>query len=77
MKVTCGETKLTAKTSVRYMGVASDQSLDDKLISEDNIKKGNSRLKFLWSQAKFLNLCSRRLWASSLIQCHFDYACSA
>ena len=34
MKVTCGETKVTAKTSVRYLGVDLDQSLDSKLIAE-------------------------------------------
>ena len=77
MKVTCGETKVTAKTSVRYRGVDLDQSLDGELIAEAILKKGNLSLKFLWRQAKFLNQNSRRLLASSLIQCHFDYACSA
>ena len=55
MKVTCGETNVTAKTSVRYLGVDLDQSLDGKLITEAILKKGNLRPKFLWRQAKFLN----------------------
>ena len=46
MKVLCGETKETAKTSVRYLGVDLDQSLDGKLISETILNKGNSRLNF-------------------------------
>ena len=76
-KVTCGETKVTAKSSVRYLGIDPDQSLDGKLIAEAFLKNGNSRLKFLWRQAKFLNQYSKILLASSLILCHFDYACSA
>ena len=40
-------------------------------------KKGNLWLKFLWRQAKFLNQYSKRLLASSIILCHFVYACFA
>ena len=72
----CGETKVTAKTSVRYMGVDLDQTLDGK-IAEAILKKGNSRLEFLWRQVKFLNQYLKRFLASSLILCPFDYACSA
>ena len=77
MKVTCGETKVTAKTSARYLGVDLDQSLDGKLIAETILKKGISQLKFLWRQAKFLNQYSKRLLVSFLILFHFYYACSA
>ena len=63
--------------SVRYLGVDLDQSLDGNYIAENILKKGNSRLKFLWRHAKFVNTNSRKLLASALIQCHFDYACSA
>ena len=43
INVTCGETKVTAKTSMRYLGVDLDQSLDGQLIAEAILKKGNSR----------------------------------
>ena len=39
MKVTCGETKVTAKTSVRYLGVDLEQTLDGKLIAVQAILK--------------------------------------
>ena len=55
MKVTCGETKVTAKTSVRYLGVDLDQSLDGKLNAEAIFKKGNMQPKFCWRQAIFLS----------------------
>ena len=77
MNVTCGETMVASTKSVRYLGVDLDQSLDGNYIAENILKKGNSRLKFLWRHAKFLNTNSRKLLASALIQCHFDYACSA
>ena len=75
--VTCGETMVASTKSVRYLGVDLDQSLDGNYIAENILKKGNSRLKFLWRHAKFLNTNPRKLLASALIQCHFDYACSA
>ena len=77
MNVTCGETMVASTKSVRYLGVDLDQSLDGDYIAGNILKKGNSRLKFLWRHAKFLNKNSRKLLASALIQCHFDYACTA
>ena len=40
------------------------------------IQKANARLKFLYRKRKFLNLTTKKLLVMSLIQCHFDYACS-
>ena len=40
------------------------------------IKKANARLKFLYRKKAYLNEYTKRLLVSSLIQCHFDYACS-
>ena len=62
---------------MRYLGVDLDQSLDGKLIAAAILKKYNSRLKFLWRQAKCLNQYSKILLALSLMIYHFDYACSA
>ena len=68
---------ISPKQSVRYLGVDLDQSLDGISIVDNLMKKVNSRLKFLRRQAKCLNFRSKKLLASALIQCHFDYACSA
>ena len=42
------------------------------------IQKANARLKlnFLYWKQRYLNLHTKRLLVMSLIQCHFDYACS-
>ena len=37
----------------------------------------NNRLKFLYRKQKFLTMPLRRLLCNSLIQPHYDYACSA
>ena len=73
MKTICGDNE----DNVKYLGVRLDQSLGGKYIAESIQKKGNSGLKFLWRQAKYLNRNSRKFLATSLILCHFDYACSA
>ena len=69
LDIKCGDTKISSKKSVRYLGVDLEQTLSVKLILENILEKGNSRLKFLIRQAKCLNL--------ALIQCHMDYACSS
>ena len=40
------------------------------------LKKVYARLKFLYRKSKFLDFNTRKLLASALIQCHYDYACS-
>ena len=40
------------------------------------IQKANARLKFLYRKRIFLNLTAKKLLVMSLIQCHFDHACS-
>ena len=66
-----------SKTVIRYLGVDLEQTLSGTAIVENILKKVNSRLKFLYRQAKYLNTRSRKLSTSALILCHFEYACSA
>ena len=40
------------------------------------LQRANARLKFLYQKQKFLNSIQKKLLVVSLIQCHFDYACS-
>lgn len=77
LDISCGNTKLTSKSSVGYLGVDLDQSLSGDNICNSIVQKSNSRLKFLYRQASFLNLKTRKQLVSALIQCHFDYACSS
>ena len=62
----CGDTIFSFKKSVRYLGVDLEQTLSGKLILENILKKGNSRLKFLRRQAKCLNLAFSSSWYHGL-----------
>ena len=53
-----------------------EQCLSGANMATSVIQKANARLKFLYRKRKFLNLTTKKLLALSLIQCHFDYACS-
>ena len=77
LAISCGNHVITSKTVIRYLGVDLEQTLSSTAIVENILKKGNSRLTFLYRQAKYLNTRSRKLLTSALILCHFDYACSA
>jgi len=76
-KITYNNQDILASKSVKYLGIDLDQSLSGLKIVQNIIKKTNSRLKFLYRQANFLNLKSRKILCSALILCHFDYSCSS
>ena len=75
--ISCGNNVITSKTVIRFFGVDLEQILSGTAIVENILKKTNSRLRFLYRQAKYLNTRSRKLLTSALILCHFDYGCSA
>jgi hypothetical protein len=40
------------------------------------LKKANARLKYLYRKKEYLTQHTKKLLVMSLIQCHYDYACS-
>ena len=60
-----------------YFGCLLDETLSGESMVLKVVSKINSRLRFLCSKNSFLSLSLRRLLFNSLIQPHFDYACSA
>ena len=62
---------------VKYLGCILDQNLSGESMALNVIDKGNSRLKFLHRQKRFLTPPLRRLLFNALIQPLFDYACTA
>lgn len=77
MNISCGGSPIIAKSNVGYLGAQLDQSLDGELMYNRVLSRSNSRLKFLFRQARYLCEKSRKILASALIQPHFDYACSS
>ena len=76
LNVQCNGISIAASTSVKYLGAILDQSLSGESIATSLIGKINSRLKFLYRNKKYLSMHNKKLLVSSLIQCHYDYACS-
>ena len=62
---------------IKYLGLYIHESLDGEITADKVIKKANSRLKFLQRKGRYLNVYTKKLLVSALIQCHYDYACSS
>jgi hypothetical protein len=75
--ISCNGINIEAKSSVKYLEIMIDQFLSGDLIVSSIIKKVNQRLKFLYRNKNCLSLQSRKTLCSTLIQCHFDYACAS
>ena len=76
LQISCKGTNIESKEVVKYLGAVLEQCLSGESMVKLIIQKANARLKFLFRKQKFLNLHSKKLLVMSLIQCHFDYACS-
>lgn len=75
--VSCGNNIIKAQLSVKYLGHVLDNTLSGMTCANDVIKKVNARLKFLYRQNSVLDFDMRKTLCDSLVQCLFDYACSA
>ena len=61
---------------MKNLCLALEQCLFGAYMATSVIQKANARLKFLYRKRGFLNLTTNKLLVMSLIQCHFDFACS-
>ena len=75
--VNCAGNTITSKSCVKYVGVQLDQTLSGDHIAESIIRKTNAKLKFLYRQTRNVDMETKKLLTSALIQCHFDYASSS
>ena len=74
LNVTCGGTILSAKSTVKYLGVELDQHLSGEFIARNAISNINNKVKFLFRNTHFFNMKVKKILTTALIQCHFDYA---
>ena len=76
LNISCNNTSIQSTSSVKYLGAVLDQRLSGDTIAGNVILKANQKLRFLYRKGKFLTSHTKKLLVMSLIQCHFDYACS-
>ena len=62
---------------MNYLGCVLDETMSGEKMALRIIEKINPRLKFICGKNRFLDVPLRRLLCNSLIQPHFDYACTA
>ena len=72
--IKCKDHVIKSQKTVKYLGLLLDQDLSGTSIVNSIIKKSNSKLKFLYRQANFLNQDARKTLCSSLVLCHLEYA---
>lgn len=77
LNISCGDCAISAQNSVGYLGLQLGQTLNGEHTYNKILTISNSRLKFLYRQARFLNQRTRQTLVSALVQPHFDYACSS
>ena len=77
LEIKYGEIHIKQHHTVTYLGCLLDETLSGESMALKVINKINSRLRFLYRKNRFLSPPLRRLLCISLIQPHFDYACSA
>ena len=77
LDINYGEIHIKQYETVTYLGCLLDGTLSGESMTLKVINKINSRLRFLDRKNEFLSLPLRRLLCNSLIEPHFDYACSA
>jgi hypothetical protein len=91
LHITCSGTPIESTSSIKYLGITIDQNLSFCSMTESVLKKANSRLKFLYRKKEFhtqhtkkflyrkkefVTQHTKKFLVMSLIQCHYDYACS-
>jgi len=77
LNIKYGNQQIEQKETVKYLGVSLDSKLSGKSMVENILSKINNKLKFLYRKQRFLNKNIRRLLCNSLIQPHYDFACSS
>ena len=77
LNIKYGKQEIEQKQKVKYLGVTLDNNLTGKSMVESILSKINNKLRFLYRKQKFLNKDIRRLLCNSLIQPHYDFACSS
>ena len=69
--------RIKQRSRVTYLGCILEETMSGESMAHKVISKVNARLKFLHWKNKYLTPNLRRLLCNTLIQPHFDYACSA
>ena len=77
LNIKYGDIKIKQHSKVTYLGCVLDNDLSGESMATKVSGLINGRLKFLYRKQRFLTYPLHRLLCNTLIQSHYDYACSA
>ena len=77
LNINCNNVNISCASEVKYLGTYLNQNMDGNSTVRKIVSKCNSRLKFMYRQAKFLSQDAKRTLCNALIMCHFDYCSSS
>ena len=77
LEIKYGNINTKQYSKVTYLGCELDENLSTEAMGLKAINKINSRSRFLYRKNRYLWPYLRRLLWNTMIQPHFDYACSA
>ena len=77
LNVTCGDISIDSVDKTQYLGLKINQNMDSSHIVANIVSKCNSRLKFMYRQARHLPISAKKTLCNALIMCHFDYCSPA
>ena len=77
LEITYKSIAIKQHSKVTYLGCILDETLSGESMALNVINKISSKIKFLYRNERFLTPGLKRLLCNSLIQPHFDYACSS
>ena len=76
-QVSCDGTAVVRVSTVKYLGVTLDASLNGSTHVSKMLKTCMGRLSFLYRNSSLLDAKSRKTLCSALIQPYIDYCCSS
>ena len=72
-----GDKQIKQHSKLKYLGCMLEETMSGETMALSIISKINNKLKFLYKKNRFLTPTVRRLPCNTVVQPHFDYACSA
>ena len=73
----CNGNDIESMQLVTCLELTLDQSISGNTIADKVLLQCSNKVKFMYRNANKLNMKTKQLLVSALIQCHFDYGCSS
>ena len=77
LNISWGSVAIESKSKITYLGLTFDNDMSFSSMGNSVIKKGNSKLKFIYRKSALFGTNDTKLLCSALVNPHFEYTCNA